>query len=147
VTTSRVNIRPFAPSDAAACTRVFDRAWNAGHPYAPRVIDVAAFAANTRGEEILVAETAEGVVGFASVYRAASFIHNLYVMPAAQGQGIGRALLEQAVALVGGQASLKCQVRNAQSLAFYRHLGWKEGERGTGDAGIWVRLHSPDGSR
>jgi len=38
------------PTDAAACARIFDRAWHAGHPYAPREIDRAAFEAETRGD-------------------------------------------------------------------------------------------------
>ena len=53
------SIRPYAPQDAESCARVFERAWHAGHPYAPREIDVAAFEADTRGELIVVAETAE----------------------------------------------------------------------------------------
>ena len=137
-------VRPYSPSDADACARVFARAWHAGHAYAPRTIDLAVFVAETRGESVLVAEAAgRGVVAFASVHRPGSFVHHLYVDPAAQGLGIGRMLLDRAVALAGGRASLKCQCRNAQALAFYRHLGWTEGERGDGEFGPWTRLHSP----
>ena len=65
-----------------------------------------------------------------SVYEPASFVHNLYVEPEVQGAGIGKALLARALALTGGKASLECQSRNPQALAFYRHLGWTPGEEG-----------------
>ena len=137
-------IRPYAPADAEACTRIFDRAWHAGHPYAPRTIDAAEFSANTRNETILVAEVpGHGVAGFVSVYEPENFVHNLYVEPDLHGRGIGRALLGRAVALAGGTASLKCQARAAQALAFYRHLGWSEVTAGISEFGEWVTLRSP----
>lgn len=137
-------VRAYSPADAEACAGIFDRAWHEGHPYQPRVIDLAAFEAHTRNETILVAETGEhGVVGFASVFEPGRFVHNLYIDPPVQGRGIGRALLEHAVALAGGTASLKCQTRNVRSVAFYRHLGWIPIEEGNGENGPWVRMHSP----
>jgi GNAT superfamily N-acetyltransferase len=139
-----LTIRPYTPADADACARIFDRAWHAGHPYAPRVVGVAELAAETRDETILVAETAEeGVVGFVALYEPAHFVHHLYVDPALHGRGIGKALLSRAVALAGGSASLKCQTRNPQALAFYRRLGWTPGEEGGPAESPWVRLHSP----
>jgi ribosomal protein S18 acetylase RimI-like enzyme len=137
-------IRAYAPADARACTRIFDRAWHAGHPYAPRRIDDAEFASNTRGESILVAGLRGfGVAGFVSVYEPRNFVHNLYVEPNLQGRGIGKALLARAVAMLGGRASLKCQTRNAGALAFYRRLGWMLGEEGGTEPGRWIRLRVP----
>jgi ribosomal protein S18 acetylase RimI-like enzyme len=142
--TAAFSIRPYAPSDAAACAHVFDCAWNAGHPYAPREIDIAVFQVNTEREHILVAEQdGQGVVAFASVYEPEGFVHNLYVDPAFQGRGIGTALLARAVALVGGRATLKCQIRNEGALAFYRNLGWIEIVGGEGEFGAWVAMRSP----
>jgi GNAT superfamily N-acetyltransferase len=141
---TNIAIRPYEPTDAEICARIFDRAWHSGHPYAPRRIDLGEFRAHTRNETILVAEAPEqGVVGFVSVYEPASFVHNLYVEPEVQGGGIGKALLASALALTGGKASLKCQSRNPQALGFYRHLGWTPGEEGETELGPWVRMHSP----
>jgi ribosomal protein S18 acetylase RimI-like enzyme len=137
-------VRAYQVSDAAACAAIFHRAWHSGHPYAPRSIDIAAFEENTREERILVAEHNDrGIVGFASIYEPQSFIHNLYVDPASQSEGIGEALLAHAVALAGGRASLKCQTRNPRALAFYRRLGWVEFAAGMGEFGPWIALRSP----
>jgi GNAT superfamily N-acetyltransferase len=137
-------IRSYDPGDAAACARVFDRAWNFGHPYAPRAIDVAIFEAETRGERVIVGCEGEHLLGFVSFHEPGRFVHHLYVDPDAQGRGIGGALLARAVALAGGRASLKCQTRNAGALAFYRRLGWTAGETGESSIGPWVRLLSPE---
>ena len=142
---TRFSIRPYAPADAVACTRVLDLAWHAGHPYAPRKLDIAAFATERKGERVLVAETeANGIAGFVSLHEPGRFVHSLYVDPGLQGGGIGKALLARALALAGGPASLKCQTRNPAALAFYRGLGWREGESGESEFGPWVRMHSPD---
>lgn len=138
-------VRPYSPEDADACAGIFDAAWHAGHPYAPRPIDRWVFERETSGERILVAEdAAQRVIGFVSVYDSGSFVHHLYVDPAVQGRGIGRTLLGHALALTGGTASLKCQARNLGAMAFYRRLGWTTGEAGEAETGPWVRMHSPE---
>jgi GNAT superfamily N-acetyltransferase len=137
-------IRPFAPVDADACAEIFDRAWNAGHPYAPRRIDSAAFEAETKDENLWVAERHGKVVGFVALYEPAGFVHHLYVEPSLHGRGIGSVLLARAVREAGGRARLKCQARNTASMAFYRHLGWTSGEEGETTIGRWVMMHSPD---
>lgn len=139
-----VAIRDFRPEDLEACAAIFDRAWHAGHGYAPRVIDASVLARETQGERMFVAEgDAARIAGFASLYEPQSFIHHLYVEPAFQRRGIGRALLLHAVGIAGGPASLKCQLRNAEALAFYRGLGWRDGETGEGEFGSWVLMRSP----
>ncbi len=138
------HIRAYAPADASACVAIFERAWNAGHPYSPRTINAGTFAAETADETILVAEDERRhVVGFVSIYLPESFVHHLYVDPDRARNGIGKALLAAAAALAEGRASLKCQTRNAGALAFYRGLGWSDGETGDSDAGPWIRMLSP----
>ena len=102
------------------------------------------FERETFGEAVLVAvDPDQGPVGFVGIYRADRFVHHLYVDPDRHGQGIGRALLDAALGLLGGTASLKCQCANEKALAFYARLGWTEGEVGESENGLWVRLLSP----
>ena len=138
------SIRAFDPADIELCVRIFDRAWHAGHPYAPRAIDRSVFERETQDETILVTEMPEhGVVAFGSVYLPGNFIHHLYVEPSAHGRGIGKALLARLVEKAGGAVTLKCQTKNPAAMAFYARLGWRPGEPGASDFGPWVRMHSP----
>lgn len=79
----------------------------------------------TRGEEIWVAEEADKLLGFVSIYRADNFIHHLYVDPHLPPRGIGSALLHTAERTFTSAGSLKCLVRNQKALAFYHKHGWQ----------------------
>jgi GNAT superfamily N-acetyltransferase len=139
-----VAVRPFRPADAPACADIFDRSWHAGHPYAPRRIDLAAFERAVEDRSVIVVEADGVVLGFAAVHLPERFVHHLYVEPTAFGRGIGRALLDGAVRLAGGPATLKCQTRNGRAMAFYLRAGWIGGETGEeADTGPWQRMHSP----
>ena len=139
-----IAIRPYAPSDGTTCVGIFDRAWRAGHPYAPRVIDEKAFVTETADEALFVAvDERNTAIGFASIYLPQSFVHHLYVEPAQSSRGIGKKLLAHAVAAAGGSATLKCQTGNERALAFYRRLGWVEVAAGVGEYGPWVAMRSP----
>ncbi len=142
--TADISIRLFAEADAGECARIFREAWHSGHPYALRDLGLAEFRAETSGETVAVATAGGRVVGFTGIYLPSSFVHHLYVDPESHGRGIGRALLAAAVAIAGGRATLKCQQKNPDALAFYRRLGWTEGETGDSEVGPWVMLHSPD---
>ena len=111
---SDISIRDFVAGDTEACAGIFDRAWHAGHPYAPREIDVVAFVMETKDERVLVAEAAGEIAGFVSLYAPRPSCITSMSSRACQGRGIGRALLQRAVALAGGKATLKCQLRNPQ---------------------------------
>ena len=136
-----ISIRPYEPADAEACAGIFDRAWRAGHPFAPRRIDAAVLAAETEGETLFVAEDESGdVVGFVSLYRPESFVHHLYVEPHLRNRGIGRALLDHAVAIGRRErqpqmpARQPCRARVLPPPRMGRGRGWDERIRRVGDA-------------
>ena len=145
---SDFSVRLFAEADLTECARIFRHAWHAGHPYAPRQLGLAEFRAETVGEVVLVAMSpAEQVLGFTGLQLSGSFVHHLYVDPRFHRCGVGRALLAAAVRIAGGRATLKCQQGNPDALAFYRRLGWTDGETGDSAIGPWVLMRSPEAAR
>lgn len=72
------------------------------------------------------------IVGFVSVYVQDGFIHNLFVHPGAQGQGVGRALLAFGEKILTAKnpsgspmrLTLKVAMDNAGVGNFYEKQGW-----------------------
>ena len=131
----RISIRFATAADGPRCADIFLHGRRNAFPWQPedrfRLDD---YYDCVDGEEVLVAElddarTGAGmvagmVVGFVSVDVADRFIHNLFIDPLWRGQGIGSALLREALALLHGSAKLACASRNAAARAFYEHNGW-----------------------
>jgi GNAT superfamily N-acetyltransferase len=133
-----MRIRSFAAADADACAQILTAAGELTEG-----VDPAEFRRVTVAEEILVIEQADGVAGFLTFYRPDRFIHHLYVAPRHWRRGFGRALLGEALALLGGVAWLKCQSVNLRARVFYRGLGWIECPGGRDESGDWLWLRSP----
>ena len=129
-------LRSAEPGDAAAVEALVQAAYQVyvdelGLRPAPMKADQAAEIAS---KDVWVA-TADGAVVGVVVVRAESdhvFVDNVAVDPAAQGDGVGRALLERAeqrAAELGvGEIRLLTNVRMTANRAMYAHLGWEEAE-------------------
>lgn len=80
---------------------------------------------------LLVAETGEGVVGFANFSPVKDEgivgLGAIYIYPEAQGNGIGSALLEQAIAELDGVKEIYVDVEkdNLSGLSFYESKNFK----------------------
>ncbi|MFB2864645.1 GNAT family N-acetyltransferase [Aeromonas sp. MdU4] len=99
------------------------------------------FEAQTKGEQVWVAEQGGNICGFIAIWQPDHFVHHLYVASDWHGQGIGRALLEHGLADTP-ISSLKVALRNTAALAFYHRLGWENSEE-TGHCDItgpWRKL-------
>lgn len=117
-------IRALASYERLAAAVVLDEADLREHLFGER-----------RFAEVLIAEDAEGVVGFALFFHNYStfrgkpgiYLEDLFVRPQARGHGHGRALLQRlaALAIERGCARLEWAVLdwNDPSIAFYRALG------------------------
>jgi len=80
----------------------------------------------------LVADAEGAVVGYAKLYHARVeqrfYVHQLYILPAKQGLGLGRRLMacaeERARELGADRIWLGVMVKNAQAVAWYKKLGF-----------------------
>jgi ribosomal protein S18 acetylase RimI-like enzyme len=140
-------ISPAGPADAAELARVHVRSWRETYPgilpqAALNRMSIAAHARRFRleltravnGQATLVAESAEGGVGYASGAvlhgdgRAADAeVFTLYVLRSAQGLGIGRALLEAQARVLRAEGAKSLMLfvlsRNDRARGFYERLG------------------------
>ncbi|PST23316.1 GNAT family N-acetyltransferase [Rhizobium sp. JAB6] len=84
------------------------------------------FATHTNGERLFVCEDGHGTIaGFAAIWEPDDFIHMLYILPAFQGRGAGKALLAALPDWPRRRYRLKCLVKNIRAMAFYRMLGFE----------------------
>jgi len=125
-----MTIRPATPEDAEAVAGVLTAAgvaaWSAflGED---RIVE--ANRGRTQPAD-LVAVDDEGVAGFVAWDAATGEILRLYTHPRAQGQGMGRALLDRALDALRQagrtQAWLNTEERNEGARRFYERHGWRE---------------------
>lgn len=141
-----LTIRDGNDADDAACGRIVGHA-GGGAVYAARLPHAHAVFADTSplgrdGRRRLVAELDGRPAGFAD-YRDDGHVKYLFVDPAAQGQGAGRALLD-AVAARAGAVSVHVLAVNDAAVAWYLRRGLKvvDGwiEPVAGQDAVWLRL-------
>jgi len=139
-------IVPAGPSDADGVAQVHVRSWQETYPgilpsgYLERMsLPLHARRWRSRlmqlNEVTLVAESAEGLVGFCSGDWARgrgpesgeAEVHTLYVLRAAQGLGLGRRLMTGAVRALAARGATSINVAvlrdNTPARLFYEHLG------------------------
>lgn len=124
---SGLALRPAAPEDAAALGRVahdsFHQAFAAimsPTALAQRPLSFFVERFGERWPHVTVAVEGGRIVGFSMVRQ--NHIDMLFVDPAAQARGVGRALL--AAAEAAGARSLECFRDNREARDFYEKHGW-----------------------
>ncbi|MFI7002401.1 GNAT family N-acetyltransferase [Nocardia sp. NPDC050175] len=127
---SDISIRRYQASDEDRVIDVWSRAVRRAHPFIPGEGD--GERARTMREVYLihaenwVAEQDDVIVGLLGML--GSEIGGLFVAPEAQGQGIGRLLVEHAVAM-HGDLTLEVYERNTSARAVYDRLGFTVTDR------------------
>jgi ribosomal protein S18 acetylase RimI-like enzyme len=144
-------IAPAGPGDAAELARVHVRSWRETYPgilpqAALNRMNPAAHARRFRldltrakpGQVTLIAEGADGAVGYASgavltgdgagAGRGADAeVFTLYVLRSAQGAGVGRALLQAAARVLRAEGAKSLMLfvlsRNERARGFYERMG------------------------
>jgi len=137
-----ITIRRAKPAELKVCAELYERAGAAAFRWRPknwfRARDFLRFAEE---EEVSVAVSRGAILGILSFFRPHNFIHCLYVDPAAQGFGIGSALIKASEGFTDGPLSLKVDEPNAKARAFYVEHGFVEtGESGLDQGVRWLRL-------
>ena len=129
-------LRPFRPGDEAGVIAVLDDTFEStwGPQLRPEILakrrreQPARAYVEAMAEAFVLAIEGEQVLGM--VHWEGDFVHALHVIGAAQGQGVGRALLahaEQAMEAAGqAVARLETDTFNTRSRAFYAALGYRE---------------------
>jgi ribosomal protein S18 acetylase RimI-like enzyme len=142
-----IEIRPAAPADAPAIAAVHVDSFLATYPHLPFTRRSAAAGLEGRtavwdsvlrsprpGHSVLVATEDGDVDGFVhlgpSPDNDTGHVFSIHVSPKLAGQGVGRRLLGEAVALLGqagfGRMSLWVVADNKGARRFYERLGWRE---------------------
>ena len=133
-------IRFCAPGDRRPCALLFETIMRATFPQDdPATYARARFEHSVAGEEIWVAASPAGAVGFVSYWRADAFIHFLVVAEGWRRVGIGKALLRRAITTAAGPVQLKCHLDNSGACRFYEESGWREVGRDAAAAEPYVR--------
>ncbi|MBB1201547.1 N-acetyltransferase [Enterobacteriaceae bacterium 89] len=137
-------IRPATESDRPFLRTLFLRARKLSWSWANEEhFQLEDYDSATLDEQVWVAETDGHRVGFASVWETDNFLHNLFVDPDWQGQGVGAALLKHAQTTFTGTGALKCLVQNEKALRFYQQHGWHTESRGQSPDGDYWLMHYP----
>ncbi len=123
-------LRPARPEDAEAISDVLTAAGVAAWGSFLGAERVEQATRDRRHPADLVAEDADGVLGFVAWDAATGEIARLYTHPRAWGRGAGRGLLDAALDALRAagcrQAWLNTEARNVGARAFYERHGWRE---------------------
>jgi ribosomal protein S18 acetylase RimI-like enzyme len=140
-------VRRLQPGDVARCALLFERVQrDTFRGDDPALYAREHFRRDTEGEEIWVAASGRELAGLVSVWRPQPFVHHLLVERAWRRQGIGTALLRDALAGLPRPVDLKCRIDNPAAQRFYRRLGWLEVERQRRCATPYIRYRLATGS-
>jgi GNAT superfamily N-acetyltransferase len=135
-------IRLATQQDYSICAAIFLRSRVSGFVWLPPSrFKLEDFELSIVDEEVWVVEREGQVVGFASIFLEANFLHNLFVEPNAQRAGVGALLLEKFLAQVKRPALLNCLAANQKALQFYQKRGWEKHELEEEDFGpYWTMI-------
>lgn len=137
-----VTIRRARDDELVLCADLYQRSGNDAFTWRPKNwFKAADFLGFAKTEEVYVAESRGAIVGILSFFRPSNFVHSLYVDPAAQGFGIGTALIAAVAKIADGPLSLKVDEPNTRARAFYETRGFVDAHETGLDQGIrWLRM-------
>lgn len=125
-------LRPATDADGAALARIWRRAWCSANPGVASVAPSDHWEARVHAEfgppcVTLVRAVGPEVTAFLVLDVAQAHVHQLFVDPDCQGQGVGAGLLQQVHRLCPGGWTLHVATGNHGARRFYARQGLVEG--------------------
>lgn len=130
------HIRHGLPSDHAMLAEIWEAAWSETYPgvdFSKRrtLIEEQLREAETGRYRLRVAELSGARVGFTLVERHSGLLEMIAVLPARWGDGISKALIEDAKTQSTGHLTLFVNQQNPRAIRFYHKEGFKIVGEGT----------------
>jgi ribosomal protein S18 acetylase RimI-like enzyme len=95
-----------------------------------------------KGWALYAAEEADGIAAMLALHPREFYLDQLWVAPAAQGRGIGRALLAFTRRQFPDEISLRCVVENQAARAWYEREGFRcQGEEIVPPSGLRMKVY------
>jgi len=141
----RLTIRPYRADDLDATVDLWYRTWHAAFPDLRHAEPIEEWRRRFETtiaveERVYVVEVGDGrIAGFLSVADRGGgqgHLHEIFVAPEFQRQGIGSLLMAKAKGLAPAGLRLKTLQRNTQAATFYERHGFVAGSVGIGRAGL-----------
>jgi putative acetyltransferase len=130
-----MDLRLYQPTDLDATVDLWYRTWHHAFPDVVHPQSLEQWRTRFRDElavqeEIWVVTEGETVVGFLALIPPTGYLHQIFVDPHSQGQGIGKLLLDHAKSRCPQGLTLHTAERNQAAREFYEAQGFVEGARG-----------------
>ena len=124
-----ISLRAYAADDEDASVALWLRTWKATYPEIDFAARIGWWRESWRNEllpvdEVIVAETEGGMIGFVTIDTATGYLDQLVVAPEYWGSGAGLALIAEAKRLSPAGVDLDVNVDNARAKAFYGKCGF-----------------------
>lgn len=139
-----MNIRSASTADHPDLLTIYNvaRANAVGLPDTPASTDE--FAKLIEGEELHIASDGDTKAAFIGVWKPDNFIHHLYVLPAHQSAGLGKALIQTCIKQYGLPLRLKCSKYNVGAQSFYDNTGWIRESEAVNEDGPYINYLLPE---
>jgi GNAT superfamily N-acetyltransferase len=131
---SSISIEPFERKDTPTLAAVWFKGWQSAGIKVEGAITLAELRARipkelSKGWAVFVAKLDDEIVGFSALKMASNTLDQLFVLPSAQGGGIGKALLDHAKSQSPDELILSTAINNLDARRFYEREGFIAGDR------------------
>ena len=142
-----MNIRPAQPEDYDALARIWLESWYSTglktvFDPGPEMLRKRMPEEVAKGWDLYTAEDGQEIVAMLALHPRDFYLDQLWVAPAHQGRGIGRALLAFTRRQFPDEIWLRCVVENESAWRWYEREGFRfEGEEIVPPSNMWMKRY------